>query len=1066
MQKHDLLEYWPRQEDVFACVKTDAEASSEAVSLAVHQTMRFERRVVGGEPGSLPDCDEHELLQAFLAENLPDGRVIVPIVGNSGTGKSHVVRWLDAQLRRAGGQERRVVIRIPKGTSLKGVLGILLSDLEGPVYDRYRKELVRAQEELDPEEAAGLLCEMLAYTLSENWSQAREKLLSNPGDRKAQECEAYCRPDMLPALLRNQFLRDHHFVRTSNNGDGVVKRLVEQLTQGRAAGADDDRQHLFTPEDLLFSPSLDREFLGRAEVKAIAHLEREDRRQTAVRILNAALDDAKQKLLRLDPTVSDLFNAIREQLLKERKELVLLVEDFAVLSGIQKQLLQVIIKEAFRDGRQVLCTMRTALAYTTGYMDTATVLTRANVEYRIPDEGTEEDILVRINRLVGAYLNAARIGQSGLERAYEGNQVRSGRLDKWIPGFREDVEPEARATLDAFEKSVDEYELFPFNKSAIRELSLEGCVLADHLVYNPRFVIQNVLNKVLGQRDLFEGGNFPPANFGAQSRSLPARVVEEVKQRVPTRELDRYLRFLAYWGGSPSSIQEIAVLEPRVFSAFGFDKALFAQGVGAASPPAATRPKPDSKTTTREKETTGEPHDQNPIEAKWEELLDSWRSGRSLPQVDANQLRKWIAEALKAFIDWDWDLYKPLKSVPLDTWVQYIYIPQAAGNEGRTADEAMVAVCAEADLLNASQSSTVQSALMAIIRFHAVYKGTWDYAGAEADLPRYGAFLERISQRTRSFAMGRYFKPEWNPIPALVQGLLIGARALGIEAATKEKSHAALIDSLFATVPQDSPKPEVNAESGGDGTGWNEFTRALRLCRRTGDKESRDQLSWQGHLLNLVGARQGQAETVHAVDVMRLKPALEECTATWTFSATLPSSVAGTPDFVSFRTAYSEMKKLDGAVSKAQRRLFRWRGETIAWLGDPSDKETSIRDMKEAAEVARAAGMTAGLDVKGLLELLEEFRGAKVVAALDDTGKLDQESPRGTVLTVLGRGHDQVAQLCERLGQRLDEFLKAIEAELASDAAKYGANPMQDAVSSLTTELEEFAVVLRTVESL
>jgi hypothetical protein len=58
-----------------------------------------------------------------------------------------------------------------------------------------------------------------------------------------------------------------------------------------------------------------------------------------------------------------------------------------------------------------------------------------------------------------------------------------------------------------------------------------------------------------------------------------------------------------------------------------------------------------------------------------------------------------------------------------------------------------------------------------------------------------------------------------------------------------------------------------------------------------------------------------------------------------------------------------------------------------------------------------------------------------------------------------------VAQLCERLGQRLDEFLKAIEAELASDTAKYGANPMQDAVSSLTTELEEFEAVLKTVES-
>ena len=223
-------------------------------------------------------------------------------------------------------------------------------------------------------------------------------------------------------------------------------------------------------------------------------------------------------------------------------------------------------------------------------------------------------------------------------------------MDRWVPGFRADVEPEARATLDAFDKSVDEYELFPFNQSAIRELSLEGCVLANRLIYNPRFVIQNVLNKVLAQRDLFQEGNFPPPTFGAQSRSLPARVVEEVKRRVPTRELDRYLRFLAYWGGSPSSIQEIAVLEPRVFSAFGFDKSPFAQGVGGASSGTATPPKPDSKTTTREKETAGEHHEQNPIEAKWEELLDNWRGGRTLPQVDANQLRKWIAEALKALL--------------------------------------------------------------------------------------------------------------------------------------------------------------------------------------------------------------------------------------------------------------------------------------------------------------------------------------------------------------------------------------------------------------------------------
>src|SRR5436309_1985996 len=141
MSRNDLLRYWPSEEDVRACVKTDAEASSEAVSLAVHQPMRFERRVIGGD--QLGDCDEHELLREFLSQNLPEGRVILPIVGSSGVGKSHVVRWLDAQIRRLPGAEKRVVIRIPKGTSLKGVLGILLKEVQGPAYDAHRRELTR-----------------------------------------------------------------------------------------------------------------------------------------------------------------------------------------------------------------------------------------------------------------------------------------------------------------------------------------------------------------------------------------------------------------------------------------------------------------------------------------------------------------------------------------------------------------------------------------------------------------------------------------------------------------------------------------------------------------------------------------------------------------------------------------------------------------------------------------------------------------------------------------------------------------------------------------------------------
>ena len=105
MDVQDLLLFWPTKDDLVACIKTDAEAASEAVSQAVHQPITFERRLIGGDRSNIQTCDEHEILRVLLEPNLSDGRVILPISGSSGTGKSHVVRWLDAEVRKGPGAE-------------------------------------------------------------------------------------------------------------------------------------------------------------------------------------------------------------------------------------------------------------------------------------------------------------------------------------------------------------------------------------------------------------------------------------------------------------------------------------------------------------------------------------------------------------------------------------------------------------------------------------------------------------------------------------------------------------------------------------------------------------------------------------------------------------------------------------------------------------------------------------------------------------------------------------------------------------------------------------------------
>jgi hypothetical protein len=372
----------------------------------------------------------------------------------------------------------------------------------------------------------------------------------------------------------------------------------------------------------------------------------------------------------------------------------------------------------------------------------------------------------------------------------------------------------------------------------------------------------------------------------------------------------------------------------------------------------------------------------------------------------------------------------------------------------------MATVCSESDLDDPARSAQLHSALMAVVRLHGVHDG-WHYLNADEDLSKYAALVSVMAGPARRFVRDRYFRAEWNPVPALVEGLLIGARALGVEAAAKDRDHASLIEAMFAPVDGSSASTAIAT----DGTGWTDFTNALRRCRGTGEKEARDQLSWQGHLLALVGARQGQAELVHAVDVFRLKSAIEGVTETWELRQSPPNQ-AGVPDYSPFRTAYADLKKLASSVDKAQKRLSQWRDDTRAWLGAGADKTAIVHEAKEAIEAARAAGLTVGQDTKGVLQLLEKFDDAKIMATLNEADRLSPGTTRGTAIAVLGRSSEQIVRLCDDLRIALNGLLQHIEAELANESIKYGSDPLSEAVSDLTNELTETKSTLSTLEAL
>src|SRR5436305_1984304 len=134
-------------------MNTEALQPERHVFLAVHHPVRMFRSTLTalkgqGERGAKPYSE-----QQFLADLLrPADFELVPVLGNAGTGKSHLVRWLYENIPQA---PNRHVLLVPKvDTNLWDVLHRVLS-LDGvkgdPNFEDYRSRLRRARGELRSE---------------------------------------------------------------------------------------------------------------------------------------------------------------------------------------------------------------------------------------------------------------------------------------------------------------------------------------------------------------------------------------------------------------------------------------------------------------------------------------------------------------------------------------------------------------------------------------------------------------------------------------------------------------------------------------------------------------------------------------------------------------------------------------------------------------------------------------------------------------------------------------------------------------------------------------------------
>lgn len=663
-----LSSYWPIQAEVDNCIRTEAETIDEAVLLAVHQPARIVHRSAAGSVEE--DKSEQDLLDALLRDSADGSAVIVSLTGPSGVGKSHMVRWLHAQLQRHDRFPEMVVILVPKSASLRRVVELILEPLRGAEYDELRAKLRTAIASIRKEDAPARLATELVLQLkrkANEWIAA----LGAGADRTLRSKAHHAQK--LQILLGDPVFHE-----------GMLRAALERITSRAVNGDPDGSKQLpqFEEDDFVWRSDHVIADATRPAQNYFGSLSDHDgqQRKIAVEVLNEVIDSAIPMVFQFAQalgghTIEEIVDAIRVQLLHENKELVLLIEDFAALSGIQEPLLSMIIAESEHGGERVRAPIRTALAVTDGFMPQRdTILTRAKGEWIIADDyGSSEALLERLVEMAGRYLNAARWGRAALRAHFEARtDLSSSGLYGWIRPYKDqDLDATDADRLAAFDQTKAGYSLFPLNVNALHSLCARELRSGGRMVFNPRAFINRVLRETLVQRHAFEQGVFPPAEF--KPGALAAATETELDSATfPAPVKARLKTMLFHWCGNPSTLRGSAPVKPEVFDAFGLPSP-FAE----TRQPPVDPPPDDTKDKGARRPGTPPPPPPPPTPpppsvSVFEKAIEAWAPTGKLLQPIAHRVRTLVADGVAQRLDLDSATAKKIAS-----WIWLPYVDHA-----------------------------------------------------------------------------------------------------------------------------------------------------------------------------------------------------------------------------------------------------------------------------------------------------------------------------------------------------------------------------------------------------
>ena len=544
------------KERISYVARPDSITTSEGDFLATHVAIKklkvlekFDIAPTGGKSFS-----EEDIFKKYIL-NPEDRHQFVAIYGQSGTGKSHLIRWFAARYEQNKPKDEVVLFIRRSDNTLKGTIRQLLEkpEVQGisnkEIYDR----LVKASVSVEENKLKDLIYHNFIIEIDHDLDD-HDIQLGNVMKRK------------VVAFLNNEIVHDF-LLRKKGPIERMYSKIAEHSTVDRDTIAQFEKEDFLVSQDLY--ESIQRAGADRkAERLALELLSDEKGATTAKKIadyLNQFRNDVIQRCAGIEPgDFKQIFLDIRKELFRLDKKLTLFIEDVTSFTGVDTALLDALIEEhtGKRDGGS-LCRISSVVGTTNNYLQhnfKDNHKDRITKYVYIPSDVLDEDGLYEF---VARYVNTMSLNEDI--------------ISDWVNGH---ANPEDYPIHDVVEGKNWEYinvghekkiNIYPFTKNSI--LYFYNNVL-EKGHQTPRYIIRDIIEPVV--RDaIFNKENFPSIDVKIVNvnTTLSFRIHSQVDDQDAAAIL---LKFMSVWGnGTPDQYEEngkiyISAISKDMYDDFSF----------------------------------------------------------------------------------------------------------------------------------------------------------------------------------------------------------------------------------------------------------------------------------------------------------------------------------------------------------------------------------------------------------------------------------------------------------------------------------------------------------------